>query len=246
MSTKTLICIACLLLFSCGIARGDQLSTLFLPAHIESDNGVVSLHADFGGVDSSGRIPVYLVNRSNTPIALSAATDDFNLKLEYLADDGNWVRAQPHYPQTGCFTRLYQINVMPNHFIVIDGYQRINGEAKQVRYRLRSDEFELVTNIDQGVVASIDIDRAARDVMAIEDGDFELVSGILLDQTYATNDRTVEYGRYIAIDEIAMGRFDLDDSRDVLRQLALLRPDMRRYIDWAIARLDAMAKKAEQ
>lgn len=246
MSTRILICITCLLMLVGGNARSDQISTLFLPAHVESNDGVFSLHADFGGVDSSGRIPVYFVNRSDSPVTLSSLSSDFNLKLEYLADDGNWVRAQPHYPQSGCFVRFYEIHLMPNHFVIVDGFQRINGEARQVRYRLRSDEFELVTNFGQGVVASIDVERAMRDVMAIKNGDFDLVSEILLGETYATYDYQIEYERYFAIKELALGRFDLDDSRDALRELASLRPDLRQYTDWAIARIDAAEAEAKQ
>ncbi len=246
MSTRILTGISCLLLLFCGDARSDALSTLFLPAHIEADDGVLAVRADFGGVDSSGRIPVYLVNRMDRPVTLVSDNNAFDLKLEYLDDNGNWTRAQPHYPSYGCFRSMYVITLDPGHFVVLDGFQRVNGETRQVRYRLRTDDFEVVTNQGQGVVAAIDVERAAHDIMAIKNADFAQVSAILLDQTYATNDRMIEYARYLAIDELSLGRFDLDDSRDALRELESLRPDLRKIIRWAMASLDEVEARVAQ
>ena len=238
MSTRTLICITCLLIWFCGDARGDGLSTLFLPAHIDTDDGVVSMQADFGGVDSGGRIPVYFVNRTDYPVTLNEVGRPINIKLEFLDDNGNWVRAEPHYSQSGCIVMSYNDTIEPDHFIVVMGHQRINGEARQVRYRLRTNGFELASNIGQGVVAAIDIERASRDIMAMRDGDFELVSGIALGRPYEMNDNYLLYERYLAVEELATGRFDIDASREVLRELALLLPNFREHIDWALRRLD--------
>lgn len=235
-----------MLMLLSGNARSDELSILFLPTYVQSDDNVISMHADYGGVDSSGRIPVYIVNRTDSPVTLNDNGRALNIKLEFLGDDGNWIRAQPHYPQSGCIVYYYDDTIHPGHFIVVDGYQHINGEAKQVRYRLRSNDVELVTNIGQGMVAAIDIEQASRDAMAIDGGDFELVSMLALEKAYAVNDRFIEYGRYLAIDALATGRFDLDESRSVLKELAILRPDLNRETDWAIDRLDIAKLKMQE
>lgn len=246
MSTRILIYVACLLVLYCGDARSDALSTLFLPSHIEADDGVVSMRADFGGVDSSGRIPVYFVNRTDYPVTLNDGGKLLNIKLEFLDNNGNWVRAEPHYRQSGCIVVSYDFTIYPDQFIVAKGHQRINGEARQVRYRLRTDDFELASNTGQGVVAAVDIERASRDIMAMRDGGIELVSKIALDRTYAVNDHYLEYERFLAIAELGMGRLNLDASRAVLQELATLRPDLRDYVDWAMRRIDVAEAKAKE
>ncbi|MDJ0911516.1 MAG: hypothetical protein QNI99_20190 [Woeseiaceae bacterium] len=198
------------------MASGVESSNLFLPSHVDAPDGQVSLYADFGGVESDGRVPVYLVNKTTEVLVLDAQDGDIYLKLQYQDADGNWVRAQPH-GYSWCGVSYFEMELSPGHYLLLNGYQPINGASQTVRYRAYSQSIEIVSNTGMGVVADADIRRASNDVLSIRESDIERLTEIALSPVPVEN--TMDHMRdlrTVAIRELASDRFDPAKSREIL------------------------------
>lgn len=220
------------------IAVSAETSIVFLPGHIQAEDGQVSLFADFGSIQTNGRVPVYLVNKSSHDLVLNTQDGDIYLKLQFQDSDGHWIRAQPH-GYSWCGNSYVTRTVRPGYYMLVSGYQPINGEPRAVRYKLYGQEIELSSNAGDGVVDDTDIKWASNDVMSIREGSFEHVSKVALDDEPVENKMDhIRDIRETAIWELSSDRFDPSESRQILRQVREHRPDMFEAADSAIRRID--------
>lgn len=235
--TAVTICILLSILAS-PMALSRETSILFLPRHIDAPDGQVSLFADYGSIQSDGRVPVYLVNKSADDLVLKSQDGDIYLKLQYQDSDGNWMRAQPH-GYSWCGNSYTTRTVRSGSYLLVSGYQPINGVPHTVRFGLHSQEIEVVSNSGDGVVAELDIKRASSDVMSIREGTFEYVSKVALSDLLVENKMDhMRDLRRIAISELASDRFDPEESRRVLLRVRDRRPEMAKEVDRATQALD--------
>lgn len=219
-------------------AFGAETPVLLLPGHVESEAGQVSIYADFGSVGTNGRVPIYVVNRSSEDIVLNAQDGSIYLMLEFQGESGNWIRAQGYWP-SWCGNSYHRVPVPAGYYLLTSGYQPINGVGQTVRYRIHKQSFVAVSNIGQGVVAEADVQRAANDTMAVNDGDLEFVARIALGDAPAGNRRSNWTDmRHMAVRELSSERFDPEASRDVLLQVRERHPDLARVVDSALKRME--------
>ncbi len=215
-----------------------ETSIIFLPSHIEAPDGRVSLFADYGSLQGDGRVPVYLVNKSAQDLVLNTQDGDIYLKLQFKDSDGNWVRAQPH-GYSWCGNSYTKRTVPAGHYLLVSGYQPINGVVHTVRYRLYSQDIDVVSNTGDGVIAELDIQRASSDVMSIREGAFDYVSEVALSDLPVENKMDhMRDLREMAIWELASGRFDPEESRQVLLRVRERSPEMTKTVDGAVQILD--------
>jgi hypothetical protein len=227
-----------LLVFAPLSARSVEISNVFLPGHVETNDGQVSLYADYGSIETDGRVPVYLVNKSSEDLVLNAQDGDIYLKLEYEDSSGDWVRAQPH-GYSWCGNSYYERTLPPGHYTIVSGYQPINGVPRSIRYNLYSQDIKISSNVGNGVVAEVDIRRAASDVMSINEGAFEYVVQVALSDVPVDN--KMDYMRDlrgVAIRALTSDRFDSGESREVLMKIREKNPGMVDEVDRAIRTLD--------
>ena len=218
-------------------AVGSEISNLFLPSHIDTPDGQVSLVADYGSKQINGQVPVYLVNKSLTDLALNSQDGDIYLKLEYRDSEGNWVRAQPH-GYSWCGNSYMTRIVQRGHYLLVDGYQAGNGVAHTVRYKLYSQDISLVSNTGIGLASHLDIKRASSDVMSLQDGTFEYVARTALSETPVENVMSFERDlRESAVSVLASGRFDPQESYQVLLRVRERNPEMKGAVNRAIRTL---------
>lgn len=239
--------VACLLLavFASLAARSAEVSTVFLPGHIEAREGQVSLFADYGSIQTNGRVPVYLINKSSEDLVLNTQDGDIYLKLQYQDSDGNWVRAQPH-GYSWCGNSYMTRTVRPGYYVVVSGYQPNNGVPRTVRYKLYSQDIKISSNPGDGVVADTDIKRASSDVMSIREGSFEYVSRVSLSDVPVENRMDhIRDLRRTAIWELASDRFEPNESRKILLQIREKSPDMLKAVDRTMRMLDQRLSKIE-
>jgi len=235
--TAFTVCILLSILAS-PAALTRETSILLLPSHIEAPDGQVSLFADYGSMQSNGRVPVYLVNKSVEDLVLNSQDGDIYLKLQFQDSDGNWVRAQPH-GYSWCGNSYVTRTVRAAYYLLVNGYQPINGIPHTVRYRLYSQDIEVVSNAGDGVVADLDIRRASSDVMSIHEGTFEYVSRVALSDMPMENKMDhVRDLRGMAIWELASDRFDPEKSRQILLRVRERNPEMIEAADRAIQKLN--------
>lgn len=172
MSSKyiaTLAATLVLTLFTVTASQSTELSNFFLPGHIEAEDGQISLYADYGSIQTDGRVPVYLVNRSANELVLNAQDGDIYLKLQFQDSDGSWVRAQPH-AYSFCGNSYSRRTLKPGNYLLVNGFQPINGTPSTIRYELYSQDIALSSNIGFGVVLESDIERASSDAMSLREG----------------------------------------------------------------------------
>ena len=225
-------------IFSFANSLASGTSNLFLPGHVVAEKGEITLYADYGSVGTDGRVPVYLVNRTSEALTINVQDGDIYLKLQYQESDGSWVRAQPHR-YSWCGNSYYEHTVPADQYILISGYQPINGIPKTIRYELYSQSFGISSNSGFGVVAEKDINQASGDALSIRAGSFEYVSGVALSLEPVVNDLDhITDLRDSAIWELSTGRLDKDLSRKVLLQVIETSPEMAQLAEGALKRLD--------
>ena len=233
-------CTVCLLLsiVATPVAMGGETSILLLPGHVEAPDGQVSLFADYGSPQGNGRVPVYLVNKSTRDLVLNTQDGDIYLKLQYQDADRNWVRAQPH-GYSWCGNSYITRTLRRGHYLLVSGYQPINGVSRTVRYNLYSQDISVTSNTGIGVVADLDIERASSDVMSVREGTFEYVSKVALSDVPVENmmDHMRDL-RETAIWELASGRFEPEESHQVLLRIREHNPEIAAAADRAIRRLN--------
>ena len=225
-------------LFVLPASSGAETSNMFLPRHVEAADGTVSLYADYDAIQSDGRVPVYLINKTGKELAINTQDGDIYLKLEYQDSSGEWARAQPH-GYSWCGNSYVQRMLAPGHHWVVNGYQPINGQRRTIRYKLYGQDIELSSNAGDGVVAHNDIQRASSDVMSIHNGSFEYVAQIALSDSPVENNMDhMRDLRSVAIRELASERFDPAQSKEVLLKIRERRPELDRVVGYTLQKVD--------
>lgn len=150
-----------------------------LPKSVSCPEGQVALVAEFKADRPEGKIPVFLVNRSDHDIKLGAQDGDVYLKLESLTDTGQWVRSQPHVFSWCGNSYDFSPVIRKGHFLMIEGYQAAGGRKAKIRYRLYlQKDLDLVTQDGDGLCLDADIKTAAVDQLALRVGSLELVASV--------------------------------------------------------------------
>lgn len=218
-------------------SSGAETSNIFLPRHVEAEDGTVSLYADYDAIQSDGRVPVYLINKTGKELAIDTQDGDIYLKLEYQVSSSEWARAQPH-GYSWCGNSYMQRTLAPGHHWVVSGYQPINGRRQTIRYKLYGQDIELSSNAGDGVVAHNDIQRASSDAMSIHNGTFEYVAQIALSDLPVENNMDhMRDLRGVAIWELASERFDPAQSKEVLLKVRERRPELDRDVGYALQKI---------
>lgn len=236
--SRTLATAALSVLLMLPATSGAESSNIFLPRHIKAEDGRVSLYADYDAIQSDGRVPVYLINKTGKELVINTQDGDIYLKLEYQVSSGDWARAQPH-GYSWCGNSYIQRTLKPGHHRVVSGYQPINGERRTIRYKLYGQDIELSSNAGDGVIAHDDVQRASSDAMSIRNGTFEYVARIALSDAPVENrmDHMRDL-RDVAIRELASERFDPAQSKEVLLKILERRPELDRDIGYAVQTID--------
>ncbi len=190
----------------------------------------MTLFADYASISEDGQIPVFLVNLSSEYVFVGSQDGDFYLKLEVKIGD-SWVRAQAH--RFGWCGNSYADRVMhPSDFVRLSGYQPATGESVQVRYAFYNQEFDLASNIGEGVYLEADVVKAAADEISVREGNFEHISAIAL----GGPERNPFWSS--AIRALADARFDATPSIAVLREVIRRYPERQSSAQLSINKIE--------
>lgn len=138
---------------------GKPIPNVELPAHIPAPRGQLTFYADYLHPDESG-LPLYVVNRTETPKSFSSQDNDIYIKLERKTDLGNWERVQSHQ-SSWCGNSYYNITLAPGSHYKFIGYFPTNGSQSRIRYKCYNGN-QLVSN--EGIGHYIEDDRLAASV----------------------------------------------------------------------------------
>lgn len=150
-----------------------------LPSHIKPVVDSVTLFADFEHPGPDG-IPLFFINGTQADQPLAFQDGDFYVKLEFQDEAGKWVRTQEHQFST-CGNSYGGTAVSPGMHYKFSGYTPQDGKTAKVRYKMVSHPW-VVSNEGVGIVAMVDVERAAKDSMSVR-----WLPGVFSD---AFNDRT--------------------------------------------------------
>lgn len=218
-----------------------------LPTHVKAQDGKPTLFADYGDVRGES-VVLYLVNRTDQQLVFLAEDNDAYVKLEGLADSGEWERAQSHIAST-CGNSATVPSLQPGEFFRFLGYYPTDGDVRQVRYRIYSEyaiaapvgdvvhayvvspgreriALDLASNAGTGRVRQADMDAARYDILAPRFGSFEVVRDMALGR--ARPPRSALWERSEAVK--GLRRFPSEKTVSVLKEL-LDDPDER--VRWA-------------
>jgi hypothetical protein len=242
MKPHLLIALASISFYYPAFAESDQ-SIADLPDHIKVPNSAVALIADFDH-PSEGTVPVYLVNRSGKDLQLESQDGDVYLKLEYQDPNGDWKRAQPH-AYSWCGNSYFSPpKLRSERFMVIAGYQPVQGNAAKVRFRFYQQYLNVASNVGKGLILKEDVLKAENDAMTIMSGDFALVASVARGKRILHNTMDhIKDLRETAIFELGTGRFDRAKAEEVLREIVALKEV--RYGQSAQGQLNALKYRAE-
>jgi len=212
------IALICALLLPC-LACADQTADLLhtrgedghaierLPDGIAGEDGKLTAYADYdhplpGKQWVPPAVPLYLINRGDTPVTIAHQDMHPHLYLE-VNIDGRWHRAEPfQYPS--CGNSYGQITLAPETFAVFRGYQphKPDGQAPARFRRQYIDGVELVTNVAEANYSRADLRAAELDPVAIRhEAPFGtlvgLVNGVVSPTT--TGWGTQDWGLYFAL-----------------------------------------------
>lgn len=142
---------------------GEAKPNADLPGKVNAADGVVTIFADFASANDEG-IPIYIVNRTRTPLVLPAQDGALFLKLA-VKSDGGWQRAQSHsFSWCG---NSYHTRALPGgQYIESVGYRPKSGQEGTVRFQIGGSEPSLVSNEGPGWWNAGDVADSAVDQMA--------------------------------------------------------------------------------
>lgn len=196
------------------VSTPDQVRRFFpivpLPERVIAPEGKLTIFADFALQSASG-IPIYIVNRTDEVVELSQQDDDFYLKLEYESATGVWTRAQSHR-YSRCGNSYHSTGLPPGQFVVTTGYQPSAGNLMNTRYRIGGGS--RISNAGLAIACPTEAEAAARDEMAIRNGDFAFVRKVALGEIETSPDL-----RRNALYRLGSLKTDADKVREVLRTL---------------------------
>jgi hypothetical protein len=119
------------------------------------------MFADFDSKTESS-VPVYVINRTASPVTFKCQDGDIFLKLEGETSGGDWERAQAH-ESSNCGVSYYGIKLGPGQHFKLRGYSPSTGNQKQVRYKIYEESNALVSNAGAGLVLDRDVEDSRRD-----------------------------------------------------------------------------------
>ncbi len=169
-----------------------------LPDRVAAPAGQATLFADFTDI-WDGQVVLYLVNKTGDSLVVPTEDDDFFVKLEALSSSGDWKRAERHV-YSFCGNVRQGRFVGPGEFVTLLGYQPLEGEPCQVRFKAY-DQLGLVSNSGPGRAAARDIRRARYDEMALRSATPELLEEIFFKSTGSPPEE-IEEARDNALDRM--------------------------------------------
>lgn len=185
-----------------------------LPDGLKPPAARLSLLADYEHA-AHGRIPVYLINRTDEAVMLAAQDGDIYLKLEVQEPDGIWRRAQPHQLSPCGNSYGFRPPLQDNRFIELNGYQPSAGRTANIRFRLYRQTLEIVSNVGVGIVSPADIESAQHDAFAVLGADFDYLASVALG-TVPGPTIGAESARALAIWEVGERGFKRAQAKAVL------------------------------
>lgn len=191
-----------------------------LPRHVPAEAGKLTLYADFAAKNRPTGTPVYLVNRTDKPVAFAAQDGDIYLKLEYEAAPGRWVRAESHQ-DSECGNSYRTRTLESGRFWVLDGYVPKAGAKGKVRYGLHLQPVPVASNTGDGGVDPADVAKAAGDLMALREAEFGHLKRVAVGEVVIRGGR-LDPGelRRAAVDMLYFRPFDPADKERALRAVA--------------------------
>jgi hypothetical protein len=146
-----------------------------LPASVPKPANVVSLFAD-PTTAAGDRIELFLVNLTSATVGVPAQDHDLYAKLEIDAS-GTWKRAQSH-AYSDCGNSYHVIDLAPGEFLHWSEYHPAKGTAAKTRYRLYG-TLNVVSNPLPGAFDAAELAAAARDALAMRDGQIPALTAVL-------------------------------------------------------------------
>ena len=144
-------------------AVGKSISNVELPTFIPADRGKLTLYVDYKKAQG-GKVPIYLVNRTDKAISLPSQDHDIYLKLERKQANGMWIRAQTHQ-NSWCGNSYYNVELDPGQHFTFTGYLPAEGKAARVRFSSYSN-LPLVSNEGNGLYLEQDCIASGVDQLA--------------------------------------------------------------------------------
>ena len=135
-----------------------------LPVHIKAPDGVLSMVADYAAAGDGG-VPIYIINKTGSPVVLPNQDGDIYLKLELKDKSGRWVRAQTHR-YSDCGNSYGGNSLAPSMHLRVLGYRPTSGDTATVRYALHS-SLPLASTEGTGTFLQSDIEAARMDHMSL-------------------------------------------------------------------------------
>jgi len=114
----------------CGL--DGPVANIHLPPHARAEHGKLTLFADFGNPSPEG-IPLYLINRTDSPVTVPTKGGHAPIKL-MVKIEGDWQRAQSDIqPLRGA---MVSMTLLPGMHYRTWGYQAQNGTPSTARYQM--------------------------------------------------------------------------------------------------------------
>lgn len=155
---------------------GAQLAIASLPRGVEAAAGRFTVWANYASA-AGGHVPVYLVNRTATPITLDAQDGNPYLVRD-VEIDGRWVRAEP-FLFSDCGLSYHTLRIDPDHYVRVSAIAPGAGEPARVRYRLARRSAPAVSNIGSGRFSREAARAAAQDELAMQSADVRAIEAAL-------------------------------------------------------------------
>jgi hypothetical protein len=143
------------------VGTGPPRPIVELPDYVPAEPGKLMLWADLAH-RKEGRVPLFLVNRTDTSKSLYAQDGDIFVKLEYQGVSGAWVRAQTHRFSDCGNSYDFRRTLAPGQFFAFYGYAPEEGEKQKIRYASYGND-DLVSNEGEGLILQADVYAAAHD-----------------------------------------------------------------------------------
>ncbi|MFZ2277343.1 MAG: hypothetical protein WAW39_06065 [Prosthecobacter sp.] len=216
-----------------------------LPSGIPSNEGKVTLFADYARARQSEPMDVYLINRSDHDIVLGAQDGDVYLKLEAKNEDGTWTRVQPHAFSWCGNSYDFKKLVRKGGYFKIKGHQPKVGKPATIRFRLYKQEgLDLTTDAGEGVMSPKEAEKAATDALAVSTGSFEFVRDLATGEKQIVNTMDhIQDMQERAIETLGSGRFPKDKVLPLLDEIEKKFPEKKRAVNFARKSLEDQPKK---
>jgi hypothetical protein len=155
-------------------AVGNPKAVANLPQHVPSQEGRLTLWADFASTVAGG-VPLFLVNQSNEEKKFYSQDSDIHIVLEFKKEDGSWKRAQARL-SSWCGNSYYPVTLPARHYFEFKGYRAAKGTVRTVRYANSAEG--IYSNEGEGVIPLEDLQAVSLDYITAAEIPFSLWSSI--------------------------------------------------------------------